>query len=85
MAGSIPTSDKTEYLPAIKFLCSIISALNLLLILIKLLSVNSVIIINLPFYKNFELIFFKLVIVSTVLPETLIARTKVFASAVLGR
>ena len=26
--GNIPTSDKTEYLPPIKLLCSIISALN---------------------------------------------------------
>ena len=27
-AGNIPTSDKTEYLPPIKFLCSIISDFN---------------------------------------------------------
>ena len=28
-AGNMPTSERTEYLPPMKFLCSIISALSL--------------------------------------------------------
>ena len=50
-AGNIPTSERTEYLPPIKFLCSIISALNLFPIFAKSLSFNSVIITNLFFNK----------------------------------
>ena len=65
----MPTSERTEYLPPIKSLCSIISVLNFLPILTKLLSFNSVIITNLFFNKDSEKIIFKFVIVSRVFPD----------------
>ena len=68
-AGSIPTSDKTEYRPPIKSLCSIISALNLLAIIFKALSLISVIKINLFLNKDLEKIKSKFAIVSRVLPD----------------
>ena len=68
-AGNIPASESTEYLPSIKLLYSIIPASNLFAILIKLLSLSSVIIINLFFNKNFLGIDFKLATVSRVFPD----------------
>jgi len=68
-AGNIPTSDKTEYRPLIKSLCSIISALNLSAILFKTLSFISVIKINLFLNRDFEKTTLKFAIVSSVFPD----------------
>ena len=68
-AGSIPTSERTEYLPPIKSLCSTISALNLFAISIKPLSFISVITNKLFFIKDFDKTMLRFVIVSTVLPD----------------
>ena len=68
-AGNMPTSDKTEYLPPMNSLCSIISALNLWAISFKALSLISVIKINLFLNNDFEKIKSKFVIVSRVLPD----------------
>ena len=68
-AGNIPASDKTEYRPPIKSLCSIISAFNLLAILTIELFLISVIKTNLFLSEKLESRIFKLVIDSMVSPD----------------
>ena len=63
------TSEKTEYLPPIKSLCSTISASNLFAILIKVLSFASVMIIILFLGKVFLKTKLRFAIVSSVCPD----------------
>ena len=65
----MPTSERTEYRPPIKSLCSIISALNFFPIFNKLLFFNCVIITSLFLKKDFERINLRFVIVSRVSPD----------------
>ena len=53
MAGNIPASERTEYLPDIKLLCSIISAPNLSAIKLKALSFVSGVALILFFNPRF--------------------------------
>ena len=69
MAGNIPASERTEYLPHIKLLCSITSAPNLSAIKLNALLFISVIIINLFLIKEFEKTIPRFVIVSRVFPD----------------
>ena len=68
-AGSIPTSDKTEYLPPINSLCSTTSALYLLANSIKGAFLFSVIIISLFLKRFFEKIIKKFTKTSSVPPD----------------
>ena len=77
-AGTRPTSDNTEYLPPIKFLCSIKKRLNFFDNSYKVLFFFSVIII---IFLEFFLMMFneiKFEIVSIVLPDFEIIKIKFF-------
>ena len=68
-AGNIPTSDKTEYLPPIKSLCSIILALCLMANSASGLFLFSVITISLFLKRFLEKMVKKFVNTSSVVPD----------------